>query len=746
MHIRSWYVAAAIAAAIGASAIGLSVSTADSGARSVGSPAPVGTDAGAAQDPAASYPTSTPIKHVVVIYGENVSFDHYFGTYPTALNPPGEPRFVPLPDTPAVNGLSTALLDANPNLYNPQRLDPSQALTCDQDHGYTAEQSAFDMGLMDRFVQETTGGGCGQSGTPDSGGYGPPGIVMDYYDGNTVTALWNYAQHFVLEDNQYGTGFGPSTPGALNVISGQTHGASAVGGSTPVIANGTDISDIDPAYDLCSNPNAPSHAGTLPGNPSVPGDTVPEPNGVTMQMTGPNIGNLLNAKGITWGWFEGGFAPTGRTSSGFPICDQQAHANIGGALVTDYIPHHEPFQYYESTSNPYHNPPASVDDVGVSDPPGTPLSQAVNHQYDLSWFNATLTNGNMPAVSYLKAPAYEDGHAGYSDPLDEQRFLVDEINRIEESRFWPTTAIFIDYDDSDGWYDHQMGPIIRQSADVLDTLTGPGHCGSPNTSAPGFQNDRCGVGPRIPLLVISPWAKTNYVDSTFTEQASIVRFIEDNWGLGRLGNGSADATAGTLDNAFDFDQRYGHAPAVILNDTTGEVERVIPASPAGQQGSQGQGPAAGGTSSGGDTGGSDDAAAGSQGGSGASQAGSGASQVGSGASQVGSGASQGGSGASRHASGGAETGGPRLICRSALRADAIVLHCTVTSGHGAMALRARLYRGRVLIANRALRVHGRRGRLSLRLGRHRSAGRYTIRLSIDAAGSVRMLTLERMIR
>ena len=66
---------------------------------------------------------------------------------------------------------------------------------------------------MDKFVQFT--------GTPEGGG---PSQVMDYFDGNTVTALWNYAQHFALSDNSYDTTFGPSTPGALNLISGNTHG------------------------------------------------------------------------------------------------------------------------------------------------------------------------------------------------------------------------------------------------------------------------------------------------------------------------------------------------------------------------------------------------------------------------------------------------------------------------------------------------------------------------------------------
>src|SRR6266699_940740 len=202
--------------------------------------------------------TATPIEHLVVIFDENISFDHYFGTYPFAQNPPGEPQFNASRNTPSVNGLNMALLKANPNLANPTRLDRSQALTCDQDHNYKDEQLAFDHGLMDHFVQSVSGGSC----TDKS-------IVMDYYDGNTVTALWNYAQHFAMRDNSYDTVFGPSTPGALNLVSGQTHGASAASS----VVSGTVIGDPDPLYDDCSTTS-----------------------GSTVSMSGKNVGDLLNAR------------------------------------------------------------------------------------------------------------------------------------------------------------------------------------------------------------------------------------------------------------------------------------------------------------------------------------------------------------------------------------------------------------------------------------------------------------------
>lgn len=463
--------------------------------------------------------TTTPIKHVVVIFQENVSFDHYFATYPNATNPAGEPAFHASANTPSVNGLSAGLLTNNPNTANPKRLDRSQAVTCDQDHGYTDEQKAYDNGLVDKFVQYTSGGGCTDKTT-----------VMDYYDGNTVTAMWNYAQNYAMNDNSFGTTFGPSTPGALNLISGQTHGATS-SSALAQITDGTIIGDSDPTYDDCSTTN-----------------------GNTASMSGKNVGDLLNAKNVTWGWFQGGFKPSS-TVAGKAVCGT-THNNIAGVSVTDYSQHHEPFQYYQSTANPHHLPPTSAAMIGKTD--------QANHQYDLSDFWTSVNNKNMPAVSFLKAPAYEDGHAGYSDPLDEQNFLVNTINTLQKSSEWNSTAIVVAYDDSDGWYDHVLAPIENQSASSVDALTGPGLCGTSQTDA---YQARCGYGPRLPLLVISPFAKKNFVDHTTTDQSSILRFIEDNWSLGQIGDQSSDARAGSITNMLTFRPDDTH---LYLNPSTGE--------------------------------------------------------------------------------------------------------------------------------------------------------------------------------
>ena len=494
--------------------------------------------------------TTTPIKHVVVIFQENVSFDHYFATYPNATNPKGEPKFIASSHTPSVNNLlSGGLLDENPNSTQPFRLDRSQAVTCDQDHNYQDEQAAFNNGLMNLFPERV---GSFSASCPDYGKQ--KGIVMGYYDGNTVTAIWNYAQHYAMSDNSYNTTFGPSTPGALNLIAGTTSNATmlalAADGKTAGnpkgnLANsmptGAVIGDPRPGFDNCL---------TTP--------VVGTASKTRITVTGTNVGDLLNRKNVTWGWFQGGFKLTGTNADGTPACGAVSTGLASPAGTSDYIPHHQPFQYFESTANPNHLP--------ASDPAVIGKTDQANHQYDLSDFFAALNEGRLPAVSFLKAKAAQDGHAGYSDPLDEQTFLVQTINAIQQSPEWKDTAIIIAYDDSDGWYDHQMDPVINQSNVQDDALTGPGVCGTtPAGAVPG----RCGYGPRLPLLVISPFARHNYVDHSITDQASILRFIEDNWELGRIGGDSNDAKAGVLDNFFNFNQNDSHK--LLLDPATGVV-------------------------------------------------------------------------------------------------------------------------------------------------------------------------------
>ncbi|MFB0837315.1 phospholipase C [Arthrobacter sp. E44] len=526
--------------------------------------------------------TATPIKHVVVIFQENVSFDHYFATYPKAANIAGETQqgtgtpasaFTAAGDTPKdINTLAKAGLLApnNPNSVQPARLSPMQAVTCDQDHGYTAEQKAYNGGAMDQFVQFTSRDACGTNQ------YSRPGLTMDYYDGNTVTGIWNYAQNYAMSDNHFSTVFGPSTPGALNLVSGQTHGAkeyTAAGApvATPAAGSstvrqpdangvGTVINDPDPVYDDCSN-NSHVKSNNLAG------------------MSGTNIGDLLNAKGTSWGWFQGGFTPTTPATATTPASCLSSHTNAAGASVVDYSPHHQPFQYYSSTANPHHLAPASDEEIGHN-------GQA-NHQYDLTDFDKVVNTDNMPAVSFLKAGMYQDGHAAYSDPVDEQNFITKTVNQIQQSRNWEDTAVVIAYDDSDGWYDH-VAAQVKNSSNTTDDAGWCQSAAAAGVPMAGGYTDRCGPGPRQPLVVISPYAKKNFVDHTQTDQASVLRFIEDNWNTGQIGDSSADAVAGSFSGMFNF--HHSRNDKVMLDEQTGAVASITHSSKGNDTSGKGRGP------------------------------------------------------------------------------------------------------------------------------------------------------------
>ena len=433
---------------------------------------------------------------------------------------------------------------------------------------------------------------------------------MNYYDGNTVTGMWNYAKNFAMSDNFFGTTFGPSAPGAINLISGNTgnvglqiNGANTDGDTVSDGKGGYSlISDAQPYYDDCSTRDAVS-------------------------LTGTNIGDELNAKGLSWGWFQGGIPAEHHLRTGA--------GDIGetGQPTSTFIP--DQFKAYfanASTGRPnssnqglcntvhpvgaaiggtgpirlqgrLHPAPRAVRLLRVDRQPapsarrrrwrrsaptprryvnGQPQFNTANHQYDISDFNALvgaishgyLSPDHLPAVSFLKAPGYEDGHAGYSDPYDEQQFVTSEINALEHTPDWSSTAVIITYDDSDGFYDHVYSGVhnpsntsnVANPPGPQDFLTGTGLCGT-GTPLAG-QNGRCGYGPRLPFLLISPWAKRHDVDHTLTDFSSIDKFIEDNWGLPRI-PGSFDSIAGSINSMFRFDGHPGNS-SLFLDPTTGQ--------------------------------------------------------------------------------------------------------------------------------------------------------------------------------
>jgi phospholipase C len=572
-------------------------------------------------EPGSETKTATPIKHVVVIFGENISFDHYFGTYPKAENKPGETPFHYVPSRHRGNDVANTLItpldptknfspvknvdliNKNPNgpsgsgaafngtsVANPFRLAPSQAGTADQGHAPKPEQTAYDNGKLDQFPGSTGAAGPPPATLSTEGAESTKGLVMGYFDGNTVTAMWNYANHFALNDNTYTSQFGPSTPGAINLISGQTNGfgnfTNVVSGTAPnqvLLHNSHEVFDGQGGF-------------TLVGDAEPLGDVCSSTSSDNVAFAGKNIGDLLNQKDVTWGWFQGGFNLELTNANGSTGCIRStpnAIPGYGGVAMNDYVEHHQPFQYYTSTANLTHARPSGISAIGSSYEAGHGKKlDPANHQYDTDDFFTALDNGVLPSVTFLKAPSFQDAHPGNSDPTDEQTFVVNVINSLQKSPFWESTAVVITYDDSDGWYDHQMPSIVNPSTSpFVDVLNGPSNCSTgaqqredgklPNRKTPlnGVGGlpvlGRCGYGTRIPLLVISPWAKDNYVDHTELDQSSVIRFIEDNFLDGKRiqPGGSFDSVANSIESMFDFHRSIWEVRErkLILDPSTGAI-------------------------------------------------------------------------------------------------------------------------------------------------------------------------------
>src|SRR6202000_2350236 len=310
------------------------------------------------------------------------------------INVDGEPRFEPLKGTQTdINNflMNPSLLTANPNSLNagngtaelestPFRLDRTQANKADKGHSYTPEQKAYDGGKNDLFPANT---GSGTSG--GAGAFGTKAQVMGYFDGNTVTALWNYAQNYAMSDNAWGDQFGPSTPGAINMFAGNTNGGVQTIGSGALLADGaggfTINGDIGPRRDVCSS-------ATKQG-----------------MSNAKNIGDLLNAATIPWGNFYGGFNLQTINANGSSGCTRSTISQVTGRTAGDYVPHHIWSQYFTSTANPTHARPTSTKAIGYTTVPGTKKIDPANHNYDLADFFTAVGSGNFPAVSLIKMAA-----------------------------------------------------------------------------------------------------------------------------------------------------------------------------------------------------------------------------------------------------------------------------------------------------------------------------------------------------
>jgi len=475
------------------------------------------------------------VKYVFVIYQENRSFDSYFGTFPGAdgiyTNPPAEtPGFTQQIEN--VNGTMSSI--------TPFRIGPAQyaADTDDVGHAHPELISKIDVvggtAKMDRYaITEEAAHTTGALPTLAAKQYGE--LTMAYEDCDTIPLLWNYANRFTLFDHIFQSHVGPSTLGALEIISAQVgetqyglhpsegYTGNGSGGATVPVTNDTNphwgpgVTVPGPQLNLTFATLPLTLAGT-----SVTSLAATDPTAATDFADVEDDLTSIHATGDAaqnWGWFQEGYA----TEPG----------ETAGVSAASYVAHHNGPQYFGYLAN----------------------SSERKNLHNLGGFFSEISAGTLPAtggVFYIKGGTHnilgltpsdpkpslasvflgDDDHPGYSDAQISEANVADAINRIAASKYWNQSAIVLLWDDSEGDYDHVQPPL---------TEIGPGTGNSPA--------DYLAYGPRVPLLVISPFSKINTVVHTVGNQASVIKFVDELFNLTPLGSlpdelkGAADAKA-----------------------------------------------------------------------------------------------------------------------------------------------------------------------------------------------------------
>jgi acid phosphatase len=460
------------------------------------------------------------IEHIVVIYGENRSFDNLYGLFPganglsnataaqtTQVDRDGSALSV-LPSvwggitSTVPQSSATAIANAAFRIDDPAGFNQSTSvITRDLVHRFYQDQMQIDGGKLDKYAAWSDAGG----------------LVMGHYDGSSM-ALFQLAKQYTLADNFFQAAFGGSflnhqwlicacTPTYPNIASSPAASriavvnadgvslttaasspASALTGPPAFVndgaytADGYGINTLQPPYQPSGN--APATGGDKaladPNNSS----TVPP-------QTATTIGDTLTAKNVSWVWYAGAWNQA--------LADPSV---IYNNTVPDFQPHHQPFNYFARFA------------------PGT--ADRTDHLKDYTDLVAAIQNGTLPQVSFYKPQGNLNQHPGYADVLSGDAHIADVIAKIQASSAWNSTVIIVTYDENGGFWDHVAPP----------------------------KADRWGPGTRIPAIIVSPFAKKGFVDSTSYDTTSILKFITKRFDLTPLAG--ARATAGDLTNALAF--------------------------------------------------------------------------------------------------------------------------------------------------------------------------------------------------
>lgn len=462
------------------------------------------------------------IKHIIVIYAENRSFDNLYGLFPgangiaqatkeqtTQIDHDGKP-FKELPPVWHWEKDKPPLHKHLPN--KPFRIDgppmhlPLSARTRDLVHLFYQNQEQINGGKNNKFAAISDAGG----------------LTMGYYDGSKLP-MWQWAKDYVLADNFFMAAYGgsflnhqwlvcactpyvPDAPQDQRVILDQqgllarspTSPKSAlqgpphyVAGFKPYTPDGYAITPKQPPYQ-------PSH---LPPAPKGDRRFADPKKGPLPPQFSQTIGDTLSAKKISWAWYAGGWDAA--------LAESKEDGNAKHKIIytppgtVNFQTHHQPFNYFARFA------------------PSTKARKT--HLKDAEAFFKGIAKGKLPKVSFYKPVGILNQHPGYTNVLNGDQHISDLLKKIQHSPLWKNTAVIITYDENGGFWDHVPPP----------------------------KGDRWGPGTRVPAIIVSPFAKKHFVDHTSYDTTSIIKFISLRFGLQPLPG--VRVIAGDLTQAFDFE-------------------------------------------------------------------------------------------------------------------------------------------------------------------------------------------------
>lgn len=515
---------------------------------------------------AAPSATATPIEHLIVIVGENLSFDNVFATFEPAagqtvgnllsrgiVNKDGTPgpRFgdaaqrdasvhdhyqvtpltgspfavLPQPGTTYASGLAQYALDARfpPDLPNgPFRLTryvPYSAPVGDPVHRFFQMWQQLDGGKKDLFtwVALTSGEGSRRRDDPSSG-TNQGGVAMGFYSMSQGDAPYfrELAQTFAIADNYHQSVMGGT--GANFVALSTGHAAVYLSGGQPAVPPPSQIENPDPrpgTNNWYTRSGYRSGSYVACADPAQPGVRAIRDHLVALPYKAFNDGNCAPRSYYLVNNYDTGYTFDGKLKelgSAKFIATPQTAPNIGVALTRQHVS----WKWYSGGRID-----GGIDKeryCSICDPlthSTAVMTSALrdNLQSVDALYRDLGSERTLPAVSFVIPPNAESGHPAYSMVSALEKFVMELVAKVKaDPAIWNKTAILVTTDEGGGYYDSGYVQII----------------------------DFFGDGTRVPMIAISPFARRGYVDHTYYDHASLLKFIERNWRLPPLSSESRD--------------------------------------------------------------------------------------------------------------------------------------------------------------------------------------------------------------